>query len=103
MALLQGSPHRACGEHSVGFVRPVPTHTGQHVSCSLFKERSSEGESVQWAGEIWKGFLEESLANAVKIGSDWDRAEEGGETQLQGSWKSKSWDHGEIGFTGGIQ
>lgn len=62
-------------------------------------ERSSEEESIQCKSEIWEGFLEESLASAVKIGSDSDSPQEGGESRQQRSGKSRSWDHMETGFT----
>lgn len=77
--------------------RCPPTQSAHALVPSA--QRSSEEESVLCATEIWEGFPEESSASAVKVGSDLDRPQEGGETQQQRPGKSRRWDRAETGFT----
>ena len=104
VAFLQGSPCRLWGggNTALGLSGQGPL-TGSAHALVLSAKRSSEDESVWWAGEIWEGFPEEPLASAVKIGSDLERTKEGGDPQPQRSGKSRSGDHVEIGFTGCFQ
>lgn len=52
----------------------------QPAYALVLSARSSEQETVQCAGEILEGFLEESLGSSIKAGSDLDREYERGDS-----------------------